>query len=122
MCPAHAAGCQACAVIGARLSHSEHCEDRWIGGQTLRHDRVRDVLYKHFQRNAHIEVEREALIVPGRRERSDLRVRGLHAGPGPETHYDLFIREVTGSSKERNSHHEVTLKPTGRPHEYVWEW
>ncbi|WFD17792.1 hypothetical protein MCAP1_000001 [Malassezia caprae] len=90
--------------------------------QTLRHDRVRDVLYKHVQRNAHVEVEREALIVPGRQERSDLRVRGLHAGPGPETHYDLFIREVTGSNKERNGHHKVTLKPTGRPHEYVWEW
>ena len=27
MCLAHAAGCRARAVIGARLSHSEHCED-----------------------------------------------------------------------------------------------
>ena len=44
MCPAHAAGCWACAVIRARLSHSEHCEDRWIRGQTLCHDIVRDVL------------------------------------------------------------------------------
>ncbi|WFD19733.1 hypothetical protein MCAP1_001969 [Malassezia caprae] len=96
--------------------------DMSVGLQTLRHDRVRDVLYKHVQRNAHVEVEREALIVPGRQERSDLRVRGLHAGPGPETHYDLFIREVTGSSKERNGHHKVTMKPTGRAHEYMWEW
>ena len=57
-----------------------------------------------------------------RQERSDLLVRGLHAGPGPEMHYDLFIREVTGSKEERNGRQEVTLVPTGRPHEYAWEW
>ena len=73
-------------MIGARLSHSEHCEDRWIHGQTLCHNRVRDVLYKHVQRNAHFEVKREARIVPGRQERSDLLVRGLHAGPGSKKH------------------------------------
>lgn len=27
MCPPHADGCKACAVIGARLSHSENCDD-----------------------------------------------------------------------------------------------
>ena len=80
------------------------------------------MLYKHVQRNAHVEVEREAPIVPGRQERSDLLVRRLHAGPGPETHYDLFIREVTGSNEERNGRQEVTLVSTGRPHEFVWEW
>ena len=80
------------------------------------------MLYKHVQRNAHVEVEREAPIVPGRQERSDLLVRRLHACPGPETHYDLFIREVTGSNEERNGRQEVTLVSTGRPHEFVWEW
>ncbi|WFD21132.1 hypothetical protein MCAP1_003389 [Malassezia caprae] len=83
----------------------------------LRHDRVRDMLYSHVQRNAHVEVEREAFIVLGRQDRSDLLVWSLHAGPESETHYDLFIREVDGSSKERNGCHEVALKPTGRPHE-----
>lgn len=122
MCPPHAAGCRACAVIGARLSHGEHCEDRWYRGETLRHDGIRDVLYEHVRRNAHVEVEREARIVADRQERSDLLVRGLHAGPGPEMHYDLFIREVTGSKEERNGRQEVTLVPTGRPHEFAWEW
>ena len=83
MCPPHAAGCRACAVIGARLSHGEHCEDRWYRGETLRHDGIRDVLYEHVRRNVHVEVEREARIVADRQERSDLLVRGLHAGPGP---------------------------------------
>ena len=79
------------------------------------------MLYKHVQRNAHVEVEREAPIVPGRQERSDLLVRRLHAGPGPESHYDLFIREVTGSRMERIRRHEVMLKPTGRSHEDMGE-
>ena len=121
MCPAYAAGWGACAVIRGRLSHSEHCEDRWIRGQTLCHDIVRDVLYKHVQRNAHFEVKREAPNVPGRHERSDLLLRRLHAGPGTESHYDLFIREVTGSRMERIRRHEVMLKPTGRSHEDMGE-
>ena len=122
MCPPHADGCKACAVIGARLSHSEHCEDRWYRGQLLRHDGVRDVLFDYVRRNEHVEVEREAPVMAGRQERSDLLVRGLHAGPGPETHYDLFIREVTGSGEERNGREEVSLRPTGQPNEYMWDW
>ena len=80
------------------------------------------MLYKHDQRNAHFEVKREARIVPGRQEQSDLLVLGPACGPWPEMHYELFIREVTGSNEERTGRQEVTLVSTGRPHEFVWEW
>ena len=78
------------------------------------------MLYNHVRRNEHVEVEREALITPGRQERSDRLVRGLHAGPVPDMHYDVFIREVTGSSEERNGREEVSLRPSGQPNEYMW--
>ena len=47
--------------------------------------------------------------------------RRLHAGLEPETHYDLFIREVTGSKEERDGRQKVTLVPSGRSHEFVRE-
>lgn len=43
---------------------------------------MHDVLYKYVQRSAHVEVEREVLIKPGRQERSGMLVRGLQAALG----------------------------------------
>lgn len=67
-----------------------------------------------------MEVFREALIREGRGERSDLLVKGLRSGPGPEVHYDVFIREVTGSDRERLEGNGKTLRATETAGEFEW--